>query len=70
VADMDKLIDHKCSMFFNDAEEAPPITDKGLSILVMHLGGGVIMLGKNGISIPADSTRTWHLTLYYTKTTD
>lgn len=70
VADMDKLIDHKCTLFFADAEMSPPITDNGQAIMVMHLGGGLIMLGRNGISIPADSTRTWHLTLYYTKTTD
>jgi hypothetical protein len=70
VPDMDKLIDHKCTFFFPDAQEAPPLTDNGQAIQVMHLGGGRIMLGRNGLSIPADSTRTWHLTLYYTKTTD
>lgn len=70
IPDMDKLVDHKCTLCFYDAQETPPITDSGQSILVMHLGGGVILLGRSGINIPAASDRTWYLTLFYTKTTD
>lgn len=67
ITNMNKLIDHKFTIFFSDAEVTPGVTDNGQFIRVMHLGGGLLLLGKSGISIPADTTRTWYLTLYYTK---